>query len=320
MKRVSYILIYIYFLIACKTNDNIRPRIEKCIISSYSLELPNPSNQPYNYLNFNLPGIYFYNAKGYIDYVHLNNKFNNNLKNHYFYDDNDFLIKIKASSSVYTDTLTFEYNTQGLLSKITVPGSEITNIYYDSNNRISKIKIEQVHTISGFKPYFEYNYSDGKISSLVSYNLLRNFRTDYTTNKDGFITKEQTGLESKYYNYDSNNNLIQVQTYGNGELFNSINYTYDKKKNPFRTFPQFKGINFPIDTREIIRTSPKKSPNNVVTEELRYNNLLISKVEYVYKYNTDGFPIYKQATTTYLNSLNNRTEIGVKEEYTYDCK
>lgn len=202
------------------------------------------------------------------------------------------------------ETYNYIYNGNKLL-KIT-DGFGESNITY-SGNLITKVEHFDNTLILEESDHFTYNSSNKMIAN-VSKHVISDtgYKEIYLYNSDGTITANkyqgnattQTTFTGSYKLFLQNNEVVKCEEYNStGSLFNTINYTYDGKNNPFKNIIGWSNVSFTKDRLGGIF-------QNVVTEVSNFNNF-----NNTYTYNSSNFPTLEttkdnsnvtQSTTQYF--------------------
>ncbi|MDB5136124.1 MAG: hypothetical protein JWP37_2727 [Mucilaginibacter sp.] len=198
---------------------------------------------------------------------------------------------------------------QQIVDYTSVGGSFDTLTYtYDSKNRITTIK-ENTLPVTSFNITYD---NVNRVITASKYNgntLLIEFNFFYSANKSGYyfhgpnratdtayftfnsknqLTKIQANYSgSQVFTYDNNDNVETSESFGadgTNELGNKVSYSYDNQKNPFSDMPANNYFFMYV------------AYNDAST--LKHNVVVRDADSYLYTYNTDGFPVSAQASTT----------------------
>ncbi|WP_254412479.1 hypothetical protein [Dyadobacter diqingensis] len=228
---------------------------------------------------------------------------NNSSTVQYGYKDGKLVTESRVSiyKTTYKDsgkTETYTYN-------------ELLTFEYDSNGRLSKL-ISKNTSSSGGQSVSTRLYSNGKITRIL-YQGGSDPEEDYYTISDGKIIQYKNGDNLQIYKYDGQNRLVKTEAWSAGKLTSYIDQGYDNQKVPVETSPElfFKGW-----PREKILTGEYGNVSNNIT------SVKISTVKatgttedanysFRYEFNSRGIPVKAALSGTYSG----RSLAG---EYRYD--
>lgn len=218
---------------------------------------------------------------------------------------------IKETDLGNSSTRDFEYNVNGHLIKETKayqyagnPQTLVIIYTYDSGNRLVKTETARNDEYESHRIY-EYN-NNGKIRSEKIYytnNWLNVTRTYFYGADDNLIKITQSNGDRYEYIYDTKENLISIELYDHtGALLSKHTYgNYDDKINYYMTLNGYQSV---------IALS-KNNPGRMEVEfyqngEVQYRH----NMNYIYEYNSKGFPI----EITYTNETKN-----FSKKFSYIC-
>lgn len=153
-------------------------------------------------------------------------------KYHFTYDENNRLsnITVKNSSGDTLKinnqdiTISYTYNTSGLLNKVTYPDNETAEYTYDSNNRIMTIVSNSGNTLnlsysanSDLYVISEYILLDSNNKRIE--NISFNYEEPYRRTLTNKIEKEASGQKVKILDFDKSYSLIYLEDYDNKNYF-----------------------------------------------------------------------------------------------------
>lgn len=126
----------------------------------------------------------------------------------------------KTESYTYNDLITYEY---------------------DSNGKLSKL-ISKNTSSSGGQSTSTRLYNNGK-TVRIFYQVGSDPEQDHYTISDGKIIQYKNGDNLQIYKYDGQNHLVKTEYWNAGKLSSYIDQSYDNQKAPAETSPQlfFKG-------------------------------------------------------------------------------
>ncbi|PSR53595.1 hypothetical protein AHMF7605_08670 [Adhaeribacter arboris] len=281
-------LALLFFVSACKdNNDDPSPgggNNKDCLVTEMKLE------------DETISFVYTSNLLTQIKTISINAADNENYNLEY--NANQQVTKTQVLNSDNSSDLyiTYEYNTDGLVSK--------TNYFYKDANGTTfenEVSITSEYTnkvLTRSTTLANLNYMGIDAVAPVDY-------TDYTV-AAGNITKttHYTLDENWLAGLDSNNLPPQSEFMKHMELWSTTEYQYDDKKNPLKALSF---INFVIEDVSTL------SANNITTKvEKEKSGTTTNTTTIVYEYNTEGYPTKQTATET--NSTPETTTLS------YDCQ
>ncbi len=267
--------------------------------------------------------------KLYTSYTSVNPDFV--FKNEFHYDNENRLVNIQ--SNILGSTIDFKYDDKGRLIQV---GDYV--YYYNSDDKVYKIKNNNLLVASGKYDSTMVSYNTGKIASNLEsftgdYSKKRNITNITYNNKEQirlairtstiFINEtgqefvDQKDRETLYY--DANGNLqkiISEQDYDSNDLLTiEKTYSFDDYKNPVQLVKKSTGINENISMIYLNNIAYKNSfyvgatfnyfQNNEVSSTSIPQTSDDSYVQYSsktsYTYNKYGYPIGAEETQTLLN-------------------
>lgn len=210
------------------------------------------------------------------------------------------------NSGEQTDTViwTFDYNTEGLLTKYTTQnyssnGNDYDNEYfftYDENEKVERI--DQSYGGGAFAWFFTWNQNKATMEQWydtgdsLAFDQ-RKFIFEFNSRNELVKLSDYNGIETpededpvfwEYWNfYYSSGNMIKVDDFSYDSLWKTTTYTYDNKKNPLSE--QHLGWFFDFDLFI--------SRNNILSEESfnYYLNQVTTTKNMTYEYNEYGYPV-----------------------------
>ncbi|MCF7560278.1 hypothetical protein L3X39_06465 [Sabulilitoribacter multivorans] len=269
-------------------------------ITYFSTSCSSDSNQDDDSVNYTYKVTREYiNDKYYIEYSYNEN----NLLTRLLYYDYD-------NVTYYQTDFLYDLNNNVIETKSYAPNSNniYTNTYtYDDDNRLKKayysenfINPNQIVTLT-----FTYNDNIITVSESTDNIVSPQKEVTFELNNVGLVIR----LNKYYYysilNYDSNNNLTEINTYNSFDntLINSQIYLFDNNPNPF--YGQLKSIYFVklLDKFSSLSLGPYLRgeyqgyafpfQNNNVTTTFQNGSLFDN---YSYSYNEDDYPIKSTET------------------------
>jgi len=202
-------------------------------------------------------------------------------------DVNTILVKKRIYTETGSPSETYDYTYNG--NKL----SKITDAYGDSKITYTGDLITMVEHFDNAQileesDHFTYN-SLNKMTTYVYKDVISNIGNKelYVYNSDGTITANkyqgnattQTTFTGSYKLFLQNNEVVKCEEYNStGSLFNTINYTYDGKNNPFKNIIGWANVSYTNDRLGGIF-------QNVVTEVSNLDNF-----NNTYTYNSSNFP------------------------------
>jgi hypothetical protein len=232
----------------------------------------------------------------------------------YSYNENNLLTRLlnydyDNRASYQTDFL-YDLNNNVIETKTYAPNSNdtYTNTYtYDDDNKLEKAYYSEnfINPNQIVTQTFTYNDNIITLSESTDNIVSPQKEVTFELNNVGLVIR----LNKYYYysilNYDSNNNLTEINTYNSfdNNLINSQIYLFDNNPNPF--YGQLKSIYLVKLLHKF--SSPSLGPylrgeyegyvfpfqNNNVTTTFENGNLVDN---YSYSYNEDDFPIKSTET------------------------
>lgn len=218
------------------------------------------------------------------------------------------LIKTITEGSI---TQTYEYDVNNKLTKST-NGSQSPSTYNYTYTNGLLTKITETNVGSGFNNMSIYGmvYNGSTLSKILRYDLVQ-YNPDNKTNEPAYVDSityyannkikalytfsgygPRTLVTADSAIWDSKGNIEKILFYGTPnnkglELFSTITYTYDDKKNPLAENPGalfMAGVGYGF---ELI----KFSTNNPLTATTTYvSGNSVATRAYTYEYNTLGYP------------------------------
>ena len=235
-----------------------------------------------------------------------------------------------GSSCEKDDTSPNNSSSSCSLTAINYPSWDLEYEY--SNNLISKtITLSEIGTITGYMLY-EYSnsilsktkeYNDGSLSWETRYIIEGNKVVEaifYWNNLDGELNPD--GSSTKYY-YNDNNDLLKIESLLQGNVSKKIEYVWENSNvKEKKYFYEEQGVlelssteTYTYDDKKnVYRTGIKdweKSKNNVLIEtEIDVQDNTTEVKEYTYEYNLSGYPTKRTKTINGSSSVT---------EYIYNC-
>ena len=215
----------------------------------------------------------------------------------YQYNEEGLLVEIvddyDADDSYITKTITYGPN-----ENITRLHSEsrsgefesTTDFYYDTENRLSSTEEESTNSNGTRTTNFSY---DNNIVTVHTESAQSDNLKTLEINSAGLVTKLEEGEKYSTFEYDSNGNLISIQTFDqNSELLYSHSYSFDDRINPF--YGQLESLYLPIFID--------------VMDDLSYGEIIV--------YQDDGyqFPFLRNN----IKQIESNTENSWVSEYSYE--
>lgn len=242
-------------------------------------------------------------------------EFVNTLENiEYWYDDNMLTRIVSVSLNEdrqYEDEYLYNSSNNVIERNFESNNSDfnsITAYSYDNSNRLISATNVNNSNVNGTTTTITTLSYNGNIITINEDNDNNSDEIVLETNASGLVTKMYKDNYYSLFSYDSNNNIISIETFDvDDELQFSHNYTYDQKINPF--YGQLKSLYF----LSFIETMSELSygedlifpfngyyfpflKNNLISLESDGDGTLYQR-DFVYSYD-DNYPIYM--TTEYL--------------------
>ncbi len=184
---------------------------------------------------------------------------------------------------------------QSIVAETDTSAPVIFNYSYNEQNRITEINHENDKGL--LKRTFHYN--DKKQIDKVDYLYDDENRTFsecfYYNNNSGvdsvlvYTSRADTAFFRIYYKYNADENIVSSIVYMGGELFQTGEYQYDNKVNPYYAL------------RECLLTDRAYSKNNQIKMSSSFffgGEEVPFETEYFYTYDDDGYPV----TVTFANT------------------
>lgn len=168
----------------------------------------------------------------------------------YRYNERNLLSRITdiQLEEEINDIITFQYDSN---DNLTVREFHSNNSNYSSTTKYSYdnnqlTKVESIVTGNSNRTKTQiFSYSNSIITVDISYNTGDTRTLTLEKNSSDLITKMITNGFYSNISYDSNGNILEINTFHNdGNLLNTHTYSYDNSPNPF--YGQLKSIYLPI--------------------------------------------------------------------------
>ena len=183
----------------------------------------------------------------------------------------------------------------------TYDGNKLKEINLNPQYDVSKVKftytgdnITKMELFSGvnFTPYTNYDIeyqNDKMVKYSATYNGTTTVR-NYTHHSDGTITTDN--VSNSYMKFTtSNGNITKIESFSNGVVTSTNNFTFDDKNNIHKNIT---GLNKIIELERLVWDLTQVNTNNKLSDDSGNNT-------YTYEYNSDNFPtksIKTQGTST----------------------
>jgi YD repeat-containing protein len=258
--------------------------------------------------------------------------------NNYQYDDNGFLIKQisqtsntdkTGASGTSTYTAIYEY-TNGRLTKststgVSSTGGKIVNstgtitYEYTTDGKLSKyLSVYAATDGTSNNSFTLFEYTNGKVSK-YSYNSGSTIITPlFEVNSQGYLTKTVTSNDESRFTYDAEGNRVRQERWYNGKKSDIRIYTLDSKQNvsaqlykPFKGHPDYSFFyghsNYSTFTHNVIKD-----------ETIDVDNAGVERPSYTwtysYQYNGNNLPTASDMT---LIDVNGKASQQYSKSYTY---
>lgn len=196
------------------------------------------------------------------------------------------LKKIVTVSNDSSRTISFTYNGTKL-NTIELDGFVLQHTY--SGNKIVNVKRYSGEMLEG-ETFYEYD-NLGRVSSELFVYYVSDFsqKKIYTYNSNNTISYQMLSGDqftqtpngySGLINQGTNGEVLKVEVFNQGVIFNTDVYTYDTKNSPYKNIVGYDKL--PINTDKIFNVLTSKNFN--VNQEINTNSI------FDYTYNSNNFP------------------------------